>query len=90
MSHGHLHDCRKMKNIENTTTGLMENLLQSLDVEAFVKGVQAFDNVTQRQCFLKALKEIRKSNVIGLYGQERVKNAGKRIRDVLDVEAQMS
>jgi DNA-binding XRE family transcriptional regulator len=40
--------------------------------------------------FLKALKEIRKSNVIGLHGQGRVKNAGKRIRDALDVEAQMT
>jgi hypothetical protein len=79
-----------MKNIENTTTGLMEDLLQSLDVEAFVKGVQALDNVTQRRCFLKALKEVRKSNVIGLHGQERVKNAGKRIRDMLEVEAQMT
>ena len=79
-----------IKNIENTTTGLMENLLQSLDVEAFVKGVQAFDNVTQRQCFLKALKEIRKTNVIGLHGQEGVKNAGKRIRDMLDVDAQVT
>ena len=90
MSHGNMHNCRMMKNIENTTTGLMENLLQSLDVEAFVKGVQAFDSVTQRQCFLKALKEIRKSNVIGLHGQGRVKNAGKRIRDILEVEAQMT
>ena len=90
MSRGNRHNCRMMKNIENTTTGLTENLLQSLDVEAFVKGVQAFDSVTQRQCFLKALKEIRKSNVIGLHGQERVKNAGQRIRDALDVEAQLT
>jgi hypothetical protein len=90
MSHGNMQNCRMMKNIENTTTGLMENLLQSLDVEAFVKGVQAFDCVTQRQCFLKALKEIRKSNVIGLHGQGRVKNAGKRIRDMLVIEAQVN
>jgi hypothetical protein len=74
-----------MKNIQNTTVGLMEHLLQSLDVETFVKGVQAFDSVTQRQCLLKALKEIRKSNVIGLHGQERVKTTGIRIRDMLDV-----
>jgi hypothetical protein len=46
--------------------------------------------VTQRQYFLKALKEIRKSNVIGLHGQERVKNVGKRIRDVFDVGTQMT
>ena len=85
-----MHNCRKMKNIENTTVGLMENLLQSLDVEAFVKDVQVFDHVTQRQCFLKALKEIRKSNVIGLHGQGRVKNACKRIRNALDVEALMT
>jgi hypothetical protein len=79
-----------MKNIENTTVGLMENFLQSLDVEAFVKSVQIFDNVTQRQCFLKALKEIRKSNVIGLHGQRRVKNASERIRSALEVEAQVT
>jgi hypothetical protein len=90
MSQGYMHNCQMMKNIENTTTGLMENLLHSLDVEAFLEGVQAFDNVTQRQCFLRALKEIRKSNVIGLHGQERVKNAGKRIRSMLDVEVQMT
>jgi hypothetical protein len=76
-----------MKNIKNTTVGLMEDLLQSLDAEAFVQGVQAFDNVTQRQCFLKALKEIRKSNVIGLHGQRRVKIASERIRSALDAEA---
>lgn len=68
-----------IKNTENTTTGLMNNLLQSLDVEAFLKGAQVFDGVTQRQCFLKALKEVQKSNVIRLHGQERVKNAGKKL-----------
>lgn len=87
MSQGHMHNCRMIKKRENTTTGLTENLLQSLDVEAFLKGVEAFDSVTQRQCFLKALKEFRKSNVVGFHGQERVKNAAKRIRDVLDFEA---
>lgn len=78
------------KNTENTTTGLMESLLQSLDVEAFINGIQKFDNVTQRQCFLKALKEIRKSNVVGFHGQERANHASKRIREMFDVDAQLN
>lgn len=79
-----------MKYMKNTTTGLMEDLLQSLDVEAFIKNVQTFDNVTLRQCFLKALKELRKPGIIGLHGQERVKSAVQRIRDVLEDEVQMA
>ena len=75
-----------MKNMEKTTTGLMENLLQSLDVDEFIKGFRAFDNVTQKQCLLKALKELRKSNVVGLHGQQPVKDATKRIKDALEVK----
>jgi flagellar biosynthesis regulator FlbT len=79
-----------MKNMKNTTTGLIENLLQSLNVKAFIKGVQQFDNVTQRQCFLKALKEIRKSNIIELHGQERVRSTVKEINDALEVEVEVT
>jgi hypothetical protein len=79
-----------MKNMKNTTTGLIENLLQSLNVKAFIKGVQEFDNVTQRQCFLKALKEIRKSNIIELHGQERVRSTVKEINDALEVEVEVT
>ena len=76
--------------MKNTTTGLIENLLQSLNVKAFIKGVQEFDNVTQRQCFLKALKEIRKSNIIELHGQERVRSTVKEINDALEVEVEVT
>ena len=79
-----------MKNMKNTTTGLIENLLQSLNVKAFIKGVQQFDKVTQRQCFLKALKEIRKSNIIELHGQERVRSTVKEINDALEVEVEVT
>jgi hypothetical protein len=79
-----------MKNMKNTTTGLIENLLQSLNVKAFIKGVQEFDNVTQRQCFLKALKEIRKSNIIELHGQERIRGTVKEINDALEVEVEVT
>jgi flagellar biosynthesis regulator FlbT len=79
-----------MKNMKNTTTGLIENLLQSLNVKAFIKSVQEFDNVTQRQCFLKALKEIRKSNIIELHGQERVRSTVKEINNALEVEVEVT
>ena len=62
----------------------MENLLQTLDVEAFVKAVQEFDKVTQRQCFLKALKELRQPGSVRLFGKKRINNAVQRIREVME------
>ena len=71
--------------MKNTTTSfLLEALLQTLDVETFIKSVQEFDNVTQRQCFLKALKELRKPDIVVLHGQVHIKNAVQKIRDELD------
>jgi inorganic pyrophosphatase len=70
--------------MKNTTTGLMEGLLQTLDVEWFIKEVREFDQVTQRQCFLKALKELRKPGIVGLHGLEEAKSAVKGIRDALE------
>ncbi len=70
--------------MKNTTTGLMEILMQTLDVERFVKGVQEFDQVTQRQCFLKALKELRKPAVIGLHGLKQTKVAVHHLREVFE------
>jgi hypothetical protein len=70
--------------MKNTTTGLTESLLQTLDVEQFVKKVREFDQVTQRQCFLKALKEIRKPAIIGLHGLESTKSAVNCLREALE------
>jgi hypothetical protein len=70
--------------MKNTTTGLMETLRQTLDVEQFIKEVLEFDQVTQRQCFLKALKELRKPSIVGLHGLERTKSAVKSIRENLE------
>ena len=72
--------------MKNTTTGLMEILLQTLDVERFIKGVQEFDQVTQRQCFLKALKELRKPAAIGLHGHRKIKIAVNDLREALEKE----
>lgn len=68
------------------TTAVMEELLQTLDVEAFIKGVQEFDRVTQRQCLLKALKELRQAGVLRLFGKGPIKSVIQRIRDVLEIE----
>ena len=70
--------------MKNTTTGLTETMLETLDIETFIKGVQEFDVVTQRQCLLKARKELWKSKVIDLHGTERTKNAMTAIRAALD------
>ena len=70
--------------MKNTTTGLTEILLQTLDVERFFQGVLEFDQVTQRQCFLKSLRELRKPGTIGLHGLERTKSAVTSIRDALE------
>lgn len=74
--------------MKNTTTGfLMEALLQTLDVETFINGVQEFDNVTQRQCLLKTLRELRKPDIVALHGQAHIKSAVQKIRDELDGKA---
>lgn len=62
----------------------MELLLESLDVDAFVNGVRKFDSVTQRQCLLKARRELRKPAIIGLHGQDRAKSAVEAIRTALE------
>lgn len=62
----------------------MENLLQTLDDIEFIKEVQKFDNVTQRQCFLKAQKELLKNGVVRLHGRKRVMKAVKSIRQELE------
>jgi hypothetical protein len=72
--------------MKNTTTGLLESLLQTLDTQEFIAGVQEFDRVTQRQCFLKALKQLRKADTIRLHGQEGIKNAVQKIRDAMESE----
>ena len=74
---------KTMKN-SNTTSGLMELLLETLDVDAFVSGVRQFDSVTQRQCFLKARRELRKPAIVGLHGQDRAKSAVQAIRTALE------
>ena len=61
--------------MKNTTTGLMESLLGTLEIGAFLKGVREFDGVTQRQCLLKARKELLKPRVSNLHGAERTKLA---------------
>jgi len=73
--------------MKNTTTGLMEALLQTLDAGQFIKGVRDFDQVTQRQCFLKALRELRKPGVVGLHGPEFTKSAIQSIRAALAAQA---
>ena len=71
--------------MKNMTT-VMENLLQTLEVETFIKDVQEFDNVTQRQCFMKALKELRRAGVVRLFGKGPINGAVQRIRNVLEGE----
>jgi len=73
--------------MENTTSELMELLLETLDVEAFVNGVRQFDSVTQRQCFMKARRELRKAAIVGLHGQERARSAAQAIRTALEEAA---
>jgi hypothetical protein len=70
--------------MNKSTTEIMRNLLQTLDGVEFIKEVQKFDNVTQRQCFLKAQKELLKNGVVRLHGRERVMKAVKSIRAVLE------
>jgi len=73
--------------MKHTTTGLTETMLETLDVETFIKGVQQFDMVTQRQCLLKARKELWKPRVIGLHGTERTKTAMDALRAALGPDA---
>jgi len=70
--------------MKNTTNELMELLLETLDVDAFVSSVRQFDGVTQRQCFLKARRELRKPGVVGLHGQDRTRFAVQAIRIALE------
>lgn len=69
--------------MKNTTISLMESLAQTLDVAAFLAGVREFDGVTQRQCLLKALKELRAPGVIRLHGQDRTRAALQALRNEL-------
>ncbi len=61
--------------MKHTTTGLLEALRGTLDVEAFLKNVREFDLVTQKQCLLKARKELLKPKVAALHGPEQTKTA---------------
>ena len=72
--------------MKNTTTGLMELLLETLDAEAFVRGVREFDSVTQRQSLMKAQRELRKAAVVNLHGRERARLAMQTIRAALEQE----
>lgn len=69
--------------MRNTTTGLLEKLLQTLDVEGFLKEIREFDAVTQRQCLLKALMELWTPRVVGLHGPKRAKDTMQRVREHL-------
>ena len=70
--------------MKNTTTGLTETLIETLDVQNFIKGVREFDNVTQRQCLLKARRELRKPLIMSLHGPELTRKAMTEIRTALD------
>ena len=72
--------------MNKSTTELMGNFLQTLDYAQFIEEVQKFDNVTQRQCFLKAQKELLKNSVLRLHGRGRVMKAVQSIRRELEKE----
>jgi hypothetical protein len=69
--------------MNGTTTGLTETLLETLDVHTFLTGLREFDAVTQRQCLLKARKELLRPRTIGLHGVEPTKEAMNAIRNAL-------
>jgi hypothetical protein len=71
------------KNMNGTTTDLTETLLETLDVDIFLHGLRQFDAVTQRQCLLKARKELLKPRTMGLHGAEPTKQAMAAIRTAL-------
>jgi hypothetical protein len=71
------------ENMKNTTTGLTDTLIETLDVQNFIKEVREFDNVTQRQCLLKARRELRKPLIMSLYGPELTRKAMTEIRTEL-------
>lgn len=70
--------------MKSTTTGLTETLLETLDVEAFLRGLREFDAVTQKQCLLRARKELLKPRTLGLHGVEPTKNAMTALRTALE------
>jgi hypothetical protein len=73
--------------MKNTTTGLTETLIETLDVQSFVKGVREFDFVTQKQCLLKARRELWKPRIMSLHGSELTRKAMTEIRTALDETA---
>jgi hypothetical protein len=70
--------------MKSTTTGLTETLLETLDVEAFLRGIREFDAVTQKQCLLRVRKELLKPRTIGLHGVGPTKTAMTAIRTALE------
>lgn len=56
-----------------STTALLNNFIQTLDLDRFVRELEQLDNVTRRQCFLRALKELSRGSTIRLHGQKRVR-----------------
>jgi len=71
------------KHMNGTTTNLTETLLETLDVDTFLRGLQQFDAVTQRQCLLKVRKELLRPRTMGLHGAEPTKQAMTAIRTAL-------
>jgi len=70
--------------MKNTTTGLTETLLETMDVQNFIKNIREFDVVTQKQCLLRARRELLRPRISSLHGPEMTKNALTAIRAALD------
>ena len=68
----------------NSTTSVTETLLETMDVQNFLKNIQEFDAVTQKQCLLKARRELLKPGRLKLHSAQSTRKALITIRVALE------
>jgi len=63
------------------TTALLQQLVQTLDVPAFLADLEELDAVTQRQCLMRALRDLAGTAVIRLHGSRAARHAIRKLQE---------
>ncbi len=64
-----------------STTALINNLIQTLDAQQFLDELKELDFVTQRQCLMRALREVAGAGAIRLHGSRLIRQSIRALKD---------
>jgi len=59
-------------------------MLETMDVQGFLNNPRQFDQVTQKQCLLKARRELLKPGTLKLHGPKATRKAMAAISEVVE------